>query len=417
MIESIIEHRKGEAGAVPANASKGDSADQPFAAVVATMIFGTLVFQAISVAPIMLGALVETGRLTNATLGQVATLELLGIAIGSSLGAGFLRAGRTGAKLAVGCLLLAALDCLSAGAHDPTSIAALRGGCGLLEGLTLAAAMVTITYSRSPEKMNGHFLAIASIPQVAVAYLLSSYMIPHWGANSGFLLMAVTALVAAIACAGVRSEERSRFAGIGLQPAGRFSPWAIAALLTILLQNAAIGAGYNYLAEFAVQAGVSSKSIGLAMAGIQVFAVVGAFAVGAAAWRLPQMMMLTAGCLAQAAITFALVLNGGAMWFVVDCSLFGLFWNALIPFGLKLLIELDPSRRLALLNGPTTLAGLGLGPVLVSWLVSDRSVAPALTGAAVLFGVSAALFLAINIASKSARSAEDCVLIANDAGA
>src|SRR5579862_4857938 len=78
--------------------------DQPLASIVASMIFGALVFLPMATTPIILGGLVDAGRLTNRALGLVATLEMLGIAVGSTVRHGLLRGGYFRTKLVICCL-------------------------------------------------------------------------------------------------------------------------------------------------------------------------------------------------------------------------------------------------------------------------------------------------------------------------
>lgn len=376
--------------------------DQPLASISAAMMFGTLVFLAMATAPIMLGGLVQAGRLSNTTLGLVATLETLGIAVGSSLGPGLLRAGHFRTKVLIGCLALAALNWACIGALDARPIAVLRGACGVLEGVVLAAANLILTYTRNPEGMNGYFLGITTIPQVAATYLLSSYAIPRWGPNVGFALMAATAVLAGLAAIGA-SVDTIPAAPRGSRDRGRWNPFAFAALATIVLQNAAIGAGYSYMVQIASQHAIPDTVVGLSMAALQATAVAGSLAVGFVGWRLSQALMLTAGCLVQALVALAILHGGGSVAYAVGTGLFGLCWNALLPFSLKLLIELDPTRRLALLNSPASLAGFGLGPLLVAGAVSEKDVSPAFLAAAAMFAAAGGFYAAINVLSRGAR--------------
>lgn len=376
--------------------------DQPRASIAASMMFGTLVFLAMATAPIMLGGLVQAGRLSNSTLGLVATLETLGIALGSSIGPTFLRAGHFRTKVLVCCLALAALNWACMSAQDARPIAILRGACGLAEGVVLAAANLILTYTRNPEGMSGYFLGITTLPQVAATYGLSSYAIPRWGPNVGFELMAVTAVLAG-AAALAASGDTIPAAGRGDRGRGHWNVFALAALATIVLQNAAIGAGYSYMVQIARQQAIPDGVVGLSMAALQATAMAGSLAVGFIGWRASQALMLTAGCLVQVAVTLVIVHGGGSAAYAIGTGLFGLCWNGLLPFSLKLLIELDPTRRLALLNSPASLAGFGLGPFLVAGLVSERDVAPAFVAAAAMFAVAGGLYGAINLSSRGAR--------------
>jgi DHA1 family inner membrane transport protein len=384
-----------EIGEIPPPSCVEASDTGSFRGLVATMAFGTVVFQSMSLSPILLGALVEAGRLSNASLGSVSTLELLGIAIASGIGPAIRKVRRPRTLLALACLALVVLNSLCIVAPDAIWIAVIRGACGLLEGGLLAAALLTITYSRHPEALYGYFLGITAVPQILCSYVLSTYAIPRFGASAGFVLMALTSLLAAAACRSVGAwnagadEEQS-------PDVIRLSMPRLVALFTIFLQNAAIGATFSYLVLFAGQDGVPPDAIGIAMAALQLFAVLGALTVGLIAWRVDQKFALPLGCLVQAAVVFSLLHYPGANAYIIGCALFGMFWNSLVPFGMKLLLALDPSRRLALYNSAACLGGLAAGPFIASNFVTEQDVAPALRWSVATFICSAALFAALN---------------------
>lgn len=380
----------------------GHGLEQPRTAIAAAMAFGTVVFLAMATGPIMLSGLVEAGRLTSDALGRVATLEMLGIALGSVLGPVILPHGRSKLKVAVIALGLVALDLASRSANSELAIATLRTLSGLLEGGMLAAATLIITYTANPEAMNGYFLGITTLPQIAATYGLSSYAIPKFGVAIGFEVMALTAVAAAIFTPGMIELRipKSESAPLKGRRAWRFAE--ILALFTIVLQNAGVGAGYSYLVQVTAQHQTPNSIVGVGMAALQAAAALGAFAVGWAGWRLNHVYALVIGCGLDALVTLLLGYAISPVIYLVGCCLFGMLWNGLLPFSLKLLIELDPSRRLGLLNAPASLAGLGVGPLLASAFVGGRDVRPAFAVSAALFAASAALY-ALNARSPTNR--------------
>lgn len=371
--------------------------EQSRAAIAAAMAFGTAVFLSMATAPIVLGALVSAGRLTNATLGVTATLELLGITFGSTVGLGFLRSGGFGVKIAASSIALVALDLACIRAGSPASLCGLRLACGMLEGLILAASTLVLTYTRNPESMNGYFLGVTTLPQVAATYLLSSWAIPRFGENIGFWVLAAGALLGVIGGLGVSS--RNLPARANRSGARRiWTPLEALTITAILIQYAAVGAAYNYLVQMAGQHQVSDQVVGISLALLQAVAMLGSFAVGWIGWRLAHIPTLVIGALAEAAVALALGGPRAPMVFLVASCLLGLCWNGLLPFSLKLLIQLDPTRRLALLNAPASLGGLAAGPFLVSFLVTEKDVTAAYWGAAGMFAVSAALYVSAGAA-------------------
>lgn len=369
----------------------------PVASVLAAMGFGTVVFLGISTAPIILGGLVHAGRLTNEGLGVVATLELVGIAVGAFAGAGGgLMRERMAMKSLACCLILAALNWACMGGEGGASIGALRAGCGLLEGLILGAANLILTYSRNPEAMSGYFLGVTTLPQVLAAYFLTGYAVPKFGPAIGFQLMAIASILAAAGALFASSAHIPR-PNTERVAARRWSALGLAALFAVVLQNAAVGACFAYIVQLSAQNRVPEAVTGGALAGLQIAAMIGSLLVGVAAHRFSQAIVLTLGCLLQVAVTLAFLYWGAPIGFVVCSAVFGLCWNGLLPFALKLIIKIDPSRHLALFNTPASLTGLAVGPFLASGLVGAHDVAPAFGLAAGLFAAGAGLFTVINL--------------------
>ncbi|TAJ71838.1 MAG: hypothetical protein EPO51_12005 [Phenylobacterium sp.] len=353
------------------------------------MVVGTAALLVLGVQPILLGGLIETGRLTEAGLGRVAMVEVFALAIGSVIGPFAMNAGGMRLKVIAAALLLAAVDVGLYAAHSSAAILGLRGAAGLLEGLLIGAAVVVITHTRRPDRMNGLFLGITTAPQIAAAYLLPALIIPRFGLNAGFALLAAGAVAAACAAPflvdRVETHPEARVQGI---------VWSPALLLTLLgglLQNAGIGAAWNYVERLGAQHGLAPAVIGAAIAGSLSLQFVGALLSAWLCWRLPARLMLTAGGLIQAGVVVAMLSRSDAGYITAVC-LFGLCWLALQPFLIRELIRLDPSRRVAMVMTPVALTGLSLGPLVVSFAVRAGDVRGGFVGAAVLLAAAGAVY-------------------------
>ncbi|MDR3513911.1 MAG: hypothetical protein P4L73_19915 [Caulobacteraceae bacterium] len=366
--------------------------DQPPMAIVAAMVLGTVAFMILGIQPILLGALVEAGRLTNHALGKVATLETLALAIGAAVGPPFLRRGGIRAKIALAALALAALNIASYWAASPGPIYVIRTASGALEGLLLAGAILVVTYTRNPERMNGLFLAITTAPQIAATYLLSTVAIPALGANSGFGLMAMLSALGAFSALALSDKTTATAHALGTAK-GVWTPWVLLALAAILLQNAAIGAAWNYVEQIAHQADISNQIVGLAVSGGLTFQLVGALGVAWIGWRFNHKLMLAAGCSLQALDVVVLGSLHAPMIYLGASCVFGLLWLALLPFEMKLLIELDRTRQVAMILSPASLIGLSVGPFFGSLLVRETDVSPAFWFAAAATAISGAIYL------------------------
>jgi hypothetical protein len=358
--------------------------------LIAAMVVGSAALMVLGVQPLLLQALADEKRISNVALGQLATCELLALAVGAAVGSELFR--RQGMRLiaAVLALGLAASDAGMFAATHPAALFGLRALAGALEGLLLGAAIVVITQAASPERANGAFLAVQTVPQAVAAFCLPVAIVPAAGANGAYLVLAVGAL-AAVAFAGLLPKSPPYVAA----PAGRAPLWTPATLwaaAAVWLQSAGIAATWNYSAELASDLTYSAKVIGIASSGSLLFQVIGAAATAAWLWRLPAGASLIVGSLAQILLVLALVLVPSSHAYIAAMWVFGAVMLGLGPYQVALLIKLDPSRRAAMMISPLTLLGWAAGPLLASFAVSPRFVAGALYAAAGLFAASAVAY-------------------------
>jgi hypothetical protein len=379
------------------------SPDHNAPSVIATsMLVGTAALLVLGLQPILLGGLTQAGRLSEAGLGVAAMIEVLALALGATLGPRLMNRGALRLWTGVVCLLLAAVNLGVYWAPGAASLYAIRGVAGLLEGLALGAAIVVLTHTRHPDRVAGLFLAIQTIPQMVAAYLLPVLVIPRWGINSGFGLLAIVALVSALGAFGgvdrVATEAAAPDRKVAWSPAiGLF-------IAAVVVQNAGIGAAWNYVERLAAQHGYSASVVGMAVAGSLAFQVAGAFFVAWAGWRAPYRVALIVGAFTQAGVVLLLVSANAPGAYIAGACAFGLFWLALQPFQVQQAIALEPTRQVALLLTPLALLGLSLGPFLVSFAVRPGDVSGGFRAAAALLAAAGALYLGVLFLDKPARA-------------
>ncbi len=357
----------------PADVSEPPAADHNAPGVVASaMLVGTAALFILGLQPILLGGLAQAGRLSEAGLGIAATIEVLALALGAGIGPRLLNRGGLRWKTAAICLLLAMANGAVHWAISPGAIYAGRGMAGLLEGLALGAALVVLTHTRQPDRISGLFLAIQTIPQMVAAYLIPVLLIPRWGVESGFVVLAIFGAAAAIGARGLIDKVTLPTAG----PHGRlmWTPAVVLLMVAVVGQNAGIGAAWNYVDLLAHQRHYPAQAIGLAVAGSLGFQVLGAFFVAWIGWRLPYQWSLILGALVQVAVVLSMIAVQAPAGFVLATCLFGLFWLALQPFQVQQAIAVDHSRQVAILLTPLALIGLSLGPLVASTAVSHGDV-------------------------------------------
>ena len=230
------------------------------ATVIAGLFLGTVAFMVTGIQPVLLGALAEEGRLSEATLGRVAWLEILALALASAIGPKLLRFGSARRTIAAACLSLALANAVVYVSHDTRLLILSRLIAGLMEGLLLATTNIAITRGLHPERLSALFLMVSAIPQVAASYLLPSTVMPRFGADSGFGLLCVLA-VAGIGVAFLFGNEIQDVPP-DKATARVWTPAVLIGLLGVILQNAGNGAGWEYQARIGENLHFSGQVVG-----------------------------------------------------------------------------------------------------------------------------------------------------------
>lgn len=381
-----------ESGMAPAG---GDS----WLVIASSMLIGTASLMILGIQPVLLGALAQEGRVSEAALGRLATVEVLALAVGSAIGAQVLREGRIAAKVSIGCVLLALANAAIYISHDTAMLFLTRGAAGLFEGFVLGAAIVVITHSKAPDRLNGLFLAVQTIPQALLAYALPAEILPRVGADGGFAILAGLAAV----CAGAafvlteRKPPPAPEAAAG-SPRKVWTLPVIGILVAVTLQNAAIGGAWDYVERMASQLGIAPNLVGTALSVSLMAQVIGAFAVAWFAWRLPYRIVTVLGPLCQALVIVFIANAASPDIYFGATAAFGLFWLALNPFQIRLLIDMEPTRQAVMIGTAITLFGLSAGPLLSSFGVGPGDVRGAFWIAAFLMLSSSVIFAVSMIA-------------------
>lgn len=377
----------------------------------AAMAVGTAALMVMGMQPVILGGLASAGRLSAEQLGQVATLEVIALAMGTAIGPGLINRGRMRRVTALLCVVLALADLLMLLAASPPQIFAARALAGLLEGIVLASTIVVLTHSRQPDRANGVFLAVQTIPQMIAVFTFPTLVIPTFGLPSAFILLSGLALLAA-GCAFWLPDRVAIAAHADADRIG-WSAAGIAALVAVLVQSAGIGGAWTYVEMLATQRHLATAAVGVALAGLLGTQILGAFLVAWVGWKLPANLALLVGTITQATIILWLTRVTHDVPFIIACFAFGLFWLALQPFQLRQIIAIDPKRRMALLVVPTMLVGMSMGPLLLSFFVAGNDVVPAFEVGGALLGSSALLYAMLAVV-RSGREAGSSDGIASD---
>jgi MFS transporter, DHA1 family, inner membrane transport protein len=332
---------------------------------------GTLV---VGIQPLLLETLLSQGRVNVSQLGWVATAEVLGMALGVLLGSRML-SGRKGRPVAAAAgLIMAVSNFATLFASEPLLIVCIRALSGVAEGVLVAVAVLSISYSTAPARLNAAFLTAGAAPQLLLAYLIPAVFVPRFGANIGFELMVGVGL----SCALLALCVHERFVPQALQPLRRIA-WTqsvVLALIATLVMAAGIGACWSYIGPLAAESGLNPEQTGVAVAASLICQLLGSLVVAIVGWRLSFRAALLGGAVLQAVTVLWLLGAHQAPAFSVALGLFGFLWQGGMPFAMDLIVAVDSSRATAPLVLPLSLTGLSVGPLAASYFV-DHSVAGA----------------------------------------
>lgn len=321
---------------------------------------------------LLLSTLVEEGRLSAAGIGQTAMLEALttGLVTG---GAGILlRPIRLRAIAVFAAVALVALD-LATVRTSGMSVMIVRALAGIPEGILLWISIGFISRTATPERWAAVLFTGMGLSQLAVATGLSAVVLPRYGANGGYVTVAVfAALAAPLALFLPRSLGAVAAAEGETSGAPPFRGWV--ALAGTLCMAASLTAVAVYVVPLARQAGLgvavgrTAISVALAcqMAG-------GALAtVLAGRLRYITVFWVCAAVFVATWLTYAL--HAPAWLFIGMTGLAGLAAFVAGPFLVPMTIEADPSRRAAMQSGAVQLLAGAFGPLTASFAVSDQNV-------------------------------------------
>jgi hypothetical protein len=336
----------------------------------AATILGVISLLLAGVLASVLGSLADEHRLTAAGIGQCAMLEALTLGGVTGLAAAFLPARRMKLIGIAASAILGILDLATMGAQSGGTIFVLRALAGLPEGMLLWITIGMIARSEVPARWAGVFLTTLVSGQLAVALLFAVWIIPRYGANGAFAVLAL---------ASFSGIAVSFWAPDGYAPlpkaegeTGTVPMRGWVSLLATLIILAAISAVSVYLLPLAHEAGLSTN-VGLTAVSISLATQIpGGSAATLLAHRLhyfPAFIISALGFIA-AWIVFDFQVSA---WFFYGANILAGFMTLFIgPFIVPMTIEADPTRRAAMQSAGAQVLGGALGPLIASFLVGER---------------------------------------------
>ena len=320
---------------------------------------------------LIFGALVNEGRLTQGGIGLAAGGEALIMALATGLLGAVVPSKRLKLWGVVGSLLLAAADTGTMAAHG-NGIVLLRALAGIPEGILLWITIGMIARTATPERWAAILFTSSTISQVAGAGVLTTFLMPHFGANGGF------GMLAAVGLAGVALSlfVPDQFAPLpkGEGESGAPPPRGWLALAAILMLASAVSAVGVYLLPLAERHGLSQATASAAVTVSLAAQIPGGSLAALIAGRVRYLWVFVLGALGWL-VTFLIFGLPTPGWSVfVGMALAGIVILLVPPFFVPMTIEVDASRRTAVQSGAVQLLAGALGPLAAALLVGDRDI-------------------------------------------
>lgn len=325
---------------------------------------------------LLFGGLAEEHRLSASGIGLTAMLEALTTGLVTGAAGIVLKPVRLRAVAVAAAAALVAIDLATLGASG-AGVLAVRALAGVAEGLLLWISIGFISRTATPERWAAVLFTGMGLTQLGAATGLSALVLPRFGVNGGFILVAAAAALA-IPVAFFLPSRLGQVPGAEGAKSGLPPPRGWVALAGTLCMAASLTAVAVYVLPLAREAGLpvtvgrTAISVGLAcqMAGGALATVLGGrVRYITVFWICGAIFMATWGVYA---------IHPPAWLFVTMAGLSGGAAFVAGPFLVPMTVEADPSRRAAMQSGAVQLLAGAFGPLLSSLAVTEASVHGAL---------------------------------------
>jgi hypothetical protein len=369
----------------------------------AAIALGLLALLITGLMGLLLAALAEEGRLSASGIGLTAMLEALSTGLVTGAAGIVLKPVRLRMIAVIAAAILVVLD-LATTRTSGESVMVVRALAGLPEGILLWISIGFISRTVTPERWAAVLFTGMGLTQLSFATGLSALVLPRFGADGGYVTVAVgAALAIPVALFLPRSLGAVAAAGAETSGAPPFRGWV--ALAGTLCMAASLTAVAVYVIPLARQAGLSvavgrtAISVGLAcqMAGGGLATLLaGRIRYITVFWVCAAVFLATWG---------AFAVHAPAWLFIAMTGLSGLAAFMAGPFLVPMTVEADPSRRAAMQSGAVQLLAGAFGPLLASQAVTDHNVHGVLILAVVLQGVGLTVATRLHHTARAERIA------------
>jgi len=320
---------------------------------------------------LLLGVLVEEGRLSAPGIGLAAMLEALTTGLVTGLAGMVLKPVRLRTVAVVATLAVVAAD-LATTRVSGGGLMAMRAAAGVPEGVLLWIAIGLISRSVTPERWAAVLFTGMGVTQLAAAAGISAFVLPVFGANGGYVAVAVLVLAGLAAAPFLPSAFEAGPGALGTAGAPPLRGWL--ALVATLCFAAAMIAVSVYVLPLAAEARLPQAAGRLAISVGLACQIAGGALATALAGRVRYARVFWI-CAPLLLVCWAIYATTSQAWlFVAAAGLAGAVAMVAGPFFVPMTIEADPSRRAAMQSGAVQLLAGALGPFLASRVAGQHEV-------------------------------------------
>lgn len=352
--------------------------------------------------PMLLGALLNEGKITAGTMGHAATVEGLGTLIATAVAGAWLPPRRLTLIATFALLAVIAANILTV-MLPAAGVTALRGLAGLGNGVLLWLFLCMIPRSEVPARYYGIFITVTASLVFLLSIALGTFAIDRFGAAAGYVIFMAIYVLLLIAARFVPNNYVEIDSGGTAMP----PPWGFMGILGVALYMTGVMAFWVYSVPLGAEAGLSTKSMQMIIAAATGVQIVAGLASIVLAPRLTGLQVLVATTAASLVAMFVTMTSGSILVWSSAVLIFAFCWIFGAPFHVAFLMLADPSRRAAVFVGTAQLLGYAIGPLLASAVVSTSDYRPAQLVTMVCYAAVLVIAAAIHLKARRTKPLED----------
>lgn len=317
----------------------------------------------------LVGGVIDDFGFTEQQAGYIASLEGMGLVIASLLAALWIRKVSWTSMLAAGLIATALLNILSANLTEFVSLSMVRFLAGFTAGSVFAVTVAALGDNRHPDQAFG----IAQVVQGAMMFLAfagAPYILAQWTVSGLYYLLAAASVLMLLTLSRYPSQGAQKTAASGADgktPGYTGLIWL--GLIASFLFFSNIFGFWTYIERMGQAAGLSTRTIGLALGVAQFAAIVGAGAAAIASDRYGRVIPLALALLGQMLALWLLLGQFTALSFYLGAGLFQALFMVANSYQLGVIAKMDiKGNFLVLVTGFQGL-GAAIGPAIAASLI------------------------------------------------